>query len=319
MKKLLKILAWIFGLFGLIAIGFFSFIHIGGIPSYETQKVEFKVMPTPEKLVRGEMLVSTLCAGCHMNFESGVLSGKLMTDAPKEFGAVYAPNITQNKEYGIGEWTDGEIIFLLRTGIKRDGQYSPPWMAKLPHLSDYDAESILAFLRSDNKLVNDAPIPDQPCEPSFLAKFLSRVEFFPFDYPDHQIPQPDTNNAVEWGKYLVFNFECYSCHSADFKTNNYLEPEQSVGYLGGGNKPLNLDGKVMLTQNITSHKEFGIGSMSEKDFVQLLKYGIKKGEESMRYPMLPYIRLSNSEARAIYAYLLTTPALENNIPRSVID
>lgn len=319
MKKILKILAWIVGIIASAILIFALYIQISGIPTYPTEKVTFNVNPDPEKLERGRILVSTLCAGCHMNLETRKLTGKLMLDAPREFGKVYAQNITQDKTYGIGEWADSEIIYLLRTGIKRDGNYAPPWMAKLPHLSDYDAESILTFLHSDHELVRAEAVPDEPCEPSFLAKLLSHVAFLPFEYPKAPIPEPDTSDDIAWGKYLVFNFECFSCHSADFKTNDYLNPENSEGYLGGGNKPLNLEGKVIQTQNITSHKEFGIGSMSEADFINLVKYGIKKDEPALRYPMLPYMLLSDSEVKAIYAYLQSTTPSENDVPRSSFD
>ena len=81
-------------------------------------------------------------------------------------------------------------------------------------------------------------------------------------------------------------------------------------------KPLDLEGNVMLTQNISSHPDFGIGSMSENNFVNLVKYGIKEGEPAMRYPMLPYSRLSDDEVKAIYAYLMTTTPVEYDVPRS---
>ena len=316
MKRILKLLAWIIGIALLVVIGFASFISIRGIPTYEVEEISFKVTPDEEKIARGEVLVSTLCAGCHMSLESRTLIGKEMLDAPKEFGKMYSPNITNDAEHGIGNWTDEQIVYLLRTGIKPDGSYAPPWMAKLPHLSDYDMEAIVSFLRTDHPLVAAQAVPDKPCEPSFLTKFLTNIAFFPLPYPEGPIAQPDTNDKVAWGRYLTFNFECFSCHSADFKTNDYLNPEKSEGYLGGGNKPLNLEGEVMLTQNITSHKEFGIGRMTKSEFIELLKYGKKNGEPAMRYPMLPYSSISDEEAGAIYAYLMTTPPLENDVPRS---
>ena len=319
MKRIAKILAWILGISLLGIILFAAYIQFKGIPSYPTKNVTITVNPSPEKLERGEILVSTLCAGCHMDRESLKLTGRVMLDAPKEFGLAYAPNITQDDSYGIGTWTDGEIAYLLRTGIKRDGSYAPPWMAKLPHLSDYDMESVLVFLRSDHPLVNAAAVEDRPCEPSFLTKLLCNVAFLPFEYPSEAKPQPDTSDPIAHGRYLVFNLECFSCHSADFKTNNYLNPEKSVGYLGGGNKPLDLEGNVMLTQNISSHPEFGIGSISEEKFVKMVKYGQKEGEVALRYPMLPYSRLSDKEVKAIYAYLMSTPPVDNDIPRSGLD
>ena len=146
-----------------------------------------------------------------------------MFDAPKEFGAIYSQNITQDKTYGIGTWTDGELLYLLRTGIKRDGRYAPPWMAKLPNMADEDINSVIAFLHSDDPMVAASLTPDTPCAPSFLAKFLATVAFKPLPFPGHRIEMPDTNNAVELGKYLVFNLECYSCHSADYQNQRLPE------------------------------------------------------------------------------------------------
>ena len=54
-------------------------------------------------------------------------------------------------------------------------------------------------------------------------------------YPDRAIEMPPKSDKVEYGKYLVMGLECYSCHSADFKTNDFQNPAQSAGYLGGGN------------------------------------------------------------------------------------
>ena len=113
--------------------------------------------------------------------------------------------------------------------------------------------------------------------------------------------------------------ECFSCHSADFKTNDYLNPEKSEGYLGGGNLPLDLKGNPMPTQNITPDKETGIGNMTEETFVKILKYGIKEGHPTMRFPMLPYSLLSDNEAKAIFTYLKTVPPIVNDVPRAPFD
>ena len=242
-----------------------------------------------------------------------------MKDAPEEFGKIYSQNITQDKTYGIGEWTDGEIVYLLRTGIKRNGKYSPPWMAKLPHMADEDISSIIAFLHSDDPMVAATATPDFPCEPSFLTKFLCVVAFKPMKMPDHNIEMPDTSNAVALGKYLAFNLECYTCHSADFKTNDYAEPEKSVGFFGGGNKTLNLDRKEIVTQNLTPDPETGIGKWTEERFVDALKNGKMVDQPALRYPMVPYVYLTDKEAKAIYAYLQTIPAISNNVPRSPFE
>jgi len=319
MKKVLKYFLILLGIIVFLGVLGFAFIEIRGIPSYEVQKIDYKVESSPIRVERGKKLVSLLCEHCHKSSATGKLTGSEMVEAPAEFGKIFSQNITQDKKYGIGTWTDGEILYLLRTGIKRDGKYAPPWMAKLPHMSDEDISSIIAFLHSDDPLVTASETPDRPCEPSFLTKFLCLVAFKPFAMPDHKIEMPDTTNPAQLGKYLVHNLECYTCHSADFKTNNYLEPEKSKGYLGGGNKTLNQDRKEIITQNLTPDPETGIGNWTEEQFVKAVKTGIVKDQPALRYPMVPFVNLTDEEAKAIYAYLRTVPPLVHKVPRSAFD
>jgi len=316
MKKVLKYLLYIVGIILLIGLAGFSFIEIRGVPTYDVKKIDYAVQVTPESLARGKKIALTLCADCHRSNATGKLTGRPMTEAPAEFGKIYTQNITQDKTYGIGGWTDGELVYLLRTGIKRDGKYAPPYMAKLPHMADEDINAVISFLHSDDPLVTASATPDTPCAPSFVTKFLCTVAFKPFKMPEQKIGMPDTNNAVQFGKYLVYNLECFTCHSADYKTDNWEVPELSKGYLGGGNKPLDREGKVIVTQNLTPDNETGIGSWTEQRFVNALKYGTMENDRSLRFPMVPYIYLSDTEAKAIYAYLKTVPPIKNKVPRS---
>src|SRR6185436_14266955 len=195
MKKLFKILLILIGVVVLAGLAGFAFIEIRGIPSYDVEKINHKVDVTPERVERGKKLVLLLCANCHKNSETGRLAGEKMLDAPPEFGTIYSANITHDKTAGIGSWTDGEILYLLRTGLKRDGKYTPPWMAKLPHMADEDVNSVIAFLRSDDSMVAADPTPSIPCEPGFLTKFLCLVAWKPLKIPEHKINMPDTTNA----------------------------------------------------------------------------------------------------------------------------
>lgn len=315
MKKVLKILGGILASILLILILAFSYVQIKGVPTYEIAEVNYTAVLRPESVERGRVLAMTLCATCHMNRKTGELTGTKMHDAPAEFGEIYSANITQDKEYGIGSWTDGEILRLLRKGIKRDGQYAPPYMAKLPNMSDSDINAIISFLRSDHELVQAKAVPDRACEPSFLTKALCNTIMKPFPMPTSPIAHPDTANPVEHGRYLAVNLDCFSCHSADFKTNDYLVPENSLGYFGGGNKTLNMEGEVILTSNLTPDRETGIGNWTEEKFISAVKTGQVKGENALRYPMLPHVHMTDEELGAIYAYLQTIPAISNEIPR----
>ena len=79
------------------------------------------------------------------------------------------------------------------------------------------------------------------------------------------------------------------------------------------------EGRVMLTQNLPSDKETGIGNWAKADFINAVKYGIKKGENALRYPMVPYTQLTDEEAGAIYEYLQTIPPIKNKVERSVYN
>jgi mono/diheme cytochrome c family protein/cytochrome c2 len=271
MKKLLKILGILILLIVLIVGGFLAFIAIRGIPKYEVNVPNIpQVEVTPERVARGEKIASMLCRDCHYNPETGKLTGKQMDDAP-DFGIIRSKNITQDKEIGIGNWTDAQLIYFIRTGIHplEDGQYVPPYMAKLPNISDEDMRSVIAFLHSDHPEVQPSKAEPPPTEPSFLTKFLSTIAFKPFPFPEKEIPNPDTTNAVEWGKYLaLYQLECYSCHSADFAKNDFFTPEKSHGFFGGGNTQLRSpDGqKTIVTLNITPDEETGIGNWTEEQF-----------------------------------------------------
>ncbi len=314
MKKFFKVLIIILVAVVLIAGCFALFLSVRGIPNYEAVDPGIKIVSDSARIERGRILANMLCADCHKNPETGKLTGANMDPLGKlPFGKLMSQNITQDKTVGIGNWTDGEIVYLLRTGIKKDGQYSPPWMAKLPHMSDEDVASIISFLRSDDVMVNADATPDIPCEPSFFAKFLCLVAFKPLPYPDKVIEQPDTSNKIDWGKYLVWNLDCFTCHSADFAKLNSMEPQLSAGYLGGGNFMDSL-----FTPNITPDKETGIGMWTEEKFINSLRYGIKPGGGVNRMPMKPYNLLSESECKAIYAYLQTVPPIKNAVSRNAV-
>ena len=314
MKKLLRVIVILVVIVLLLGGGAIGFISIRGIPVYETKPVVFSAEITPERVARGKKLSSMLCQHCHFDPKTQAFTGKFVADGPPEFGRAFSANITQSKEHGIGNWTDAEIAYLLRTGVKKDGGYAPPWMPKLPLIADEDLKSIIAFLRSDDPMVAANETPDIPCEPSLLTKVLCTVAFKPLPYPEVAYTVPDTADHVQLGRYLSNNvLACYECHSADFKTNNQLAPEQSPGFYGGGNLMLDLDGKPILTSNITPDNEGGIGKWSRDQFIGAVMYGRKPDGTQLRYPMAPYVALDSLEAGAIYDYLKTIPPINKKV------
>jgi len=318
MKRILKISGIIAILLVVVLLAGYLFISIRGIPSYKVESVDYQHVSTPENIERGKKLAMMLCVNCHRSPETGSLTGTRMLDAPPEFGTIYSLNITQDKQYGIGEWTDGELVYLLRTGIKKDGKYSPIYMPKFPHMADEDINAIISFLRSDDELVKASAVADRPSDPSFLTKFLCTVAFKPLPMPTQKIELPDMSDKLSAGRYLAVNLECYSCHSGDFKKVNIMEPELSEKYFGGGNILLTKEGKEILSQNLTPDQT-GIADWPEEKFVKALKYAYKEGETGLRYPMMPYPYLTDEEASAIYHYLKSIKPISNEIGRSSLE
>lgn len=312
MKKAFKIIGFIvIGLFAIIAAGA-AWVSTSGLPTYENQApTDFKVIADSANIAEGARMAGMMCAMCHKS-EDGKLGGAYMWDA-KDFGEIYSANITQHPEYGITHYTNGELAYLFRTGIKKDGQYAPPYMPKFPHLSDEDLNNIIAFLRSDHPLVQPSENNHPANQPSFLTKALCKVAFSPLPYPEKPIPNPDPNDKVALGKYIATaKFDCYSCHSADFKTADIMNPENSGGYFGGGNKLLREDESIVLSPNLTMDKETGLGNWTEEEFIRTIKYGIRPNDRpATAYPMIPFTEMTDEEASAVWAYLQTLPVIRN--------
>ena len=81
-------------------------------------------------------------------------------------GVFVGPNLTPDKETGLGTWTEEEIVTALKTGIRPDGRIlapSMPW-PEFAKLTKPDAMAIAAFLKSLPPIHNKVPGPFGPTE-----------------------------------------------------------------------------------------------------------------------------------------------------------
>jgi mono/diheme cytochrome c family protein len=316
MRKIFKGITFLFLGVVLSGIGFVAFLEIRGIPKYDAPTIpEFKVESTPERITQGTKIASVQCMVCHRG-KDNKLVGRFLSELPPNFGKIYSANITHSKEHGIGAWTDAEIAYFLRTGVRKNGQYAPIYMPKFAHLSDEDMRSVIAWLRSDDPQLVATEEPTVKPEPSLLVKFLCLVAWKPLQYPKASIPEPDTTNLLAYGKYLVTGrYDCYTCHSADFKKLSMEDPEKSFGYCQGGNMMLTMNANAIFTANITPDEKTGIGSWTEDDFRKVMHESKNKNGKALRYPMLPYTPLTDKEVTAIWQYLRSIPKLCNEVDR----
>lgn len=269
-------------------------------------------------LNRGRYMATLMCGQCHFDQSTGKFSGAQMMDVPKVLGFVYAANITNDPVHGIANYTDGELLYLLRTGIKKNGKVAP--FMQRPNLADEDLNAIIAYLRSNDPAVQPAALTSgQPKNKySFIGKMAIEGSK-PLPYTAQKVAMPNMNDKVARGRYMIDNIGCYDCHSANIMKVNKVQPEASKGYLGGGTKMRSMDGSSVYTSNITFDAETGIGNWTEADFAKAVRQGIAKNNQILRYPMRMYSELSDEDVSAMYEYLKTVPAIKNKVKGSGPD
>ena len=91
-------------------------------------------------------------------------------------GTFYAPNLTPDKETGLGYWSADDIVTAIQTGKRPDGrELAPimPWRA-FANLTPSDAQAIAAFLKSIPPVKNKVVGPFGPTEKptSFVMKVV---------------------------------------------------------------------------------------------------------------------------------------------------
>lgn len=96
--------------------------------------------------------------------------GPMATVAAGPWGVSFAPNLTPDKDTGMGEWTEEAFIQAIRTGKHqfqpngRDILPPMPWPA-YKHATDEDLKAIWAFLQSIPPIKNKVPEPVPPTAP----------------------------------------------------------------------------------------------------------------------------------------------------------
>jgi hypothetical protein len=80
-----------------------------------------------------------------------MLAGRILPQGPKRH--VVVPNITPDRETGIGRWSERDLVRYLRKGRRPDGRLAQSLMAGLiissySHLTAEEARAIAAYLKS---------------------------------------------------------------------------------------------------------------------------------------------------------------------------
>jgi mono/diheme cytochrome c family protein len=315
MKKALKILGVIVGVIVLLIAAFAAWVQLTPLPKFEPQSLDITVSRDSLSVARGRKIIETGCVGCHLG-EDGKLSGRLFSRATDPFGEYWSRNITRHPEKGIGSYKDGELAYLLRTGIRPNGEWAGPYMSS-PMMSDEDIACMIAFLRSDSPLLEASEASHPEPKYSFLAKMLIKLGALkPYPYDGKPQTAPPATDQIAYGRYLATAvYDCFNCHSASFETNNRFEPEKSPNYFGGGNPMHDIDFNPVVSANITMHKTDGIGAWTKEQFAEAIRTGARPDQRVLSIAMPRYGLLDDQEIDAIWAYLQTVPVLDKEVAK----
>ncbi len=251
-------------------------------------------------LERGTYLMQSIvaCGNCHTpkgpngEIPGMELAGGFKFDEPP-FTA-YASNITPDKDTGIGNWTDAQLIKAIREGIRPDGSIIGPPMPIVLYrgLSDNDAKAIVAYLRNIKPVKNEVP------------KSEYRIPLPPaYGPPVGQVADVAKSDKVAYGAYLAGPAgHCLECHTPMGQRGRDFQNQ-----LGAGGFEFHGPWGTSVAVNITPT---GLKSRSDADIKKMVTTGTRPDGSRMLPPMAYpyYANISAEDLDALVAYLRTLPA-----------
>jgi mono/diheme cytochrome c family protein len=235
-------------------------------PEPVANKTETKADPQRELIARGEYLAAAGdCVACHTVRGGQAFAGGL--EIPTPFGVLYTPNVTPDKETGIGAWTADDFYRAMHEGRSKDGSFLYPAFpyTNYTKITRADCDAIYAFFMSL------APVQQKnkphalgfPYNQRQLLGPWRTLYFKPGEF------QEDPKQSKEWnrGAYLVEGLgHCNACHSA----RNALGAITDEDDYSGGLIPV----QNWYAPSLTSSRETGLGDWDTKEIVELLRTGV---------------------------------------------
>lgn len=153
--------------------------------------------------------------------------------------------------------------------------------------------------------------------------------------------QTEKTSQIARGKYLVDIMGCHDCHTPmklgpngpewDMSRALSGHPEDAVvppaelpaGYLamiGATFTSFTGPWGTSFTRNLTPDRETGLGDWTVEEFIATMKTGRERGKGRPVLPPMPVQNLkalTDSDIRALFAYLQSLPAIKNRTPQPV--
>lgn len=255
------------------------------------------------------------CTACHTVPGKGAFAGGVPIETP--FGRLVGPNITPDRETGIGSWTEADFQKAMSEGIGKGGVHlygAMPFTA-YTKVTAADNAAILAYLRTVEPVHNTVE-PNQLPFPFNIRTALIGWNMLNFTKGEYV---PDVAHDAQWnrGAYIVQGLgHCGTCHTPK-------------NIMGGDKEGQFLKGAVVdgwLAPDITGDKTQGIGKWSVDQIRQYLKTGTNEYDIASG-PMAEVVKNSSqywtdADLTAVATYLkslepatpMTRPPLRADAP-----
>jgi mono/diheme cytochrome c family protein len=284
------------------------------------------VLPGPAQMTpqvaRGEYLATAGdCMYCHSIPGGPPYAGGQALQSP--FGDLFSPNITPDKTYGIGNWTDAQFYNAVHNGIGKGHSLLifPRYLYPVMPWQDYSKLSYADVMAIKAYLDTLTPVAEQnrPTQMHFpftlRAGLLAwRILFF---HPQPVQYDPSWSPSVRNGAFLVQALgHCSECHTP----RNLAMATESSHYLAGGH----ILAQSWYAPNISASKTDGVGGWAQADLVKFLWRDGSLGTGAAYGPMKEVVddslsRLPESDIADIAAYLQTaTPDQKSAAPTAVV-
>jgi mono/diheme cytochrome c family protein len=248
-------------------------------------------------LERGRYLVNAAdCGSCHtIPGSEHPFSGGRAIETP--FGVIATPNITPDRETGIGAWSDDEFDAAVRQGRSRDGARLYPAMP-FPYyarMSRQEVGDIRAYLNTVTPVRNAVRVNRLPFPLNLRASMIAwdALYFTPGQFHE------DTSKSKEWnrGAYLVQGpGHCGACHTP----KNFLGGDKQSDAFRGST----LQGWT--APNITSGQG-PLRNWSSDDITEYLKSGHNRNAAATglmgEVVDLSTSKMTDQDVKAIATYL----------------
>jgi mono/diheme cytochrome c family protein len=255
-----------------------------------------------DAVARGKALVDAAdCASCHTADPAKPLAGGKRIDTP--FGGIFSPNLTPDRDTGLGAWTDGEFYRALHDGVARNGaRYYPAF--PYPNFTKMTRDDVLAIRAYLGTL---APVRNMPPPPQLRFPLNYRVVMRGWNWlffkPGTFEKNPQKSDEWNRGAYLVEGAaHCGACHTPK---NMFGADKRGQAYGGGL-----VDG--WFAPRLDGAERSGLKSWSVEDIVEYLQSG-RNGKSHAGKLMAEVVvnstsKMSDADVRAMALYLKDLPA-----------